>query len=77
MQLLSQVFSVKMLYRQLITTTLSIYKNFSLGRVRQLQPRRRSGGHPSRSVPSHLQVRCGAVRPLGTECLGRCTQGQR
>ena len=31
MQLLSQVFSVKMLYRQLITTTLSIYKNFSLG----------------------------------------------
>lgn len=30
MQLLSQVFSVKMLYRQLITTTLSIYKNFSL-----------------------------------------------
>ena len=33
MQLLSQVFSVKMFYRQLITTTLSIYKNFSLGRV--------------------------------------------
>ena len=33
MQLLSQVFSVKMLYRQLITTTLSIYKNFSLGRL--------------------------------------------
>ena len=33
MQLLSQVFSVKMLYRQLITTTLSIYKNFSLGTV--------------------------------------------
>ena len=33
MQLLSQVFSVKMLYRQLITTTLSIYKNFSLGLV--------------------------------------------
>ena len=31
MQLLSQVFSVKMLYRQLITTTLSIYKSFSLG----------------------------------------------
>ena len=31
MQLLSQVFSVKMFYRQLITTTLSIYKNFSLG----------------------------------------------
>ena len=31
MQLLSQVFSVKMLYRQLITITLSIYKNFSLG----------------------------------------------
>lgn len=30
MQLLSQVFSVKMFYRQLITTTLSIYKNFSL-----------------------------------------------
>lgn len=30
MQLLSQVFSVKMLYRQLITTTLSIYKKFSL-----------------------------------------------
>ena len=33
MQLLSQVFSIKMLYRQLITITLSIYKNFSLGRV--------------------------------------------
>ena len=33
MQLLSQVFSVEMLYRQLITTTLSIYKNFSLGRL--------------------------------------------
>ena len=33
MQLLSQVFSVKMLYRQLITTTLSIYKNFSLGNI--------------------------------------------
>ena len=31
MQLLSQVFSIKMLYRQLITITLSIYKNFSLG----------------------------------------------
>ena len=30
MQLLSQVFSIKMLYRQLITTILSIYKNFSL-----------------------------------------------
>ena len=29
MQLLSQVFSIKMLYRQLITITLSIYKNFS------------------------------------------------
>ena len=33
MQLLSQVFSIKMLYRQLITITLSIYKNFSLGFV--------------------------------------------
>ena len=33
MQLLSQVFSIKMLYRQLITITLSIYKNFSLGRL--------------------------------------------
>ena len=31
MQLLSQVFPIKMLYRQLITITLSIYKNFSLG----------------------------------------------
>ena len=30
MQLLSQVFPIKMLYRQLITVTLSIYKNFSL-----------------------------------------------
>lgn len=30
MQLLSQVFSIKMLYRQPITITLSIYKNFSL-----------------------------------------------
>ena len=30
MQLLSQVFSVKMVYSQLITITLSIYKNFSL-----------------------------------------------
>lgn len=30
MQLLSQVFSIKMRYRQLITITLSIYKNFSL-----------------------------------------------
>ena len=33
MQLLSQVFSVKMVYSQLITITLSIYKNFSLGFV--------------------------------------------
>lgn len=33
MQLLSQVFSVKMVYRQLITITFSIYKNFSLGLV--------------------------------------------
>ena len=33
MQLLSQVFSVKMAYGQLITITLSIYKNFSLGRL--------------------------------------------
>lgn len=32
MQLLSQVFSIKMRYRQLITITLSIYKNFSLGK---------------------------------------------
>ena len=31
MQLLSQVFSVKMAYGQLITIILSIYKNFSLG----------------------------------------------
>ena len=31
MQLLSQVFSVKMAYGQIITITLSIYKNFSLG----------------------------------------------
>ena len=30
MQLLSIVFSVKMVYRQLITIILSIYKNFSL-----------------------------------------------
>lgn len=35
MQLLSQVLSVKMLYRQLITTTLSIYKNFSLMGIMQ------------------------------------------
>ena len=35
MQLLSKVFSVKMVYRQLITIILSIYKNFSL----------RAGGH--------------------------------
>lgn len=33
MQLLSKVFSVKMVYRQLITIILSIYKNFSLKRV--------------------------------------------
>ena len=33
MQLLSQVFSVKMAYGQLITIILSIYKNFSLGRL--------------------------------------------
>ena len=33
MQLLSKVFSVKMVYRQLITIILSIYKNFSLGRL--------------------------------------------
>ena len=33
MQLLSQVFSVKMAYGQLITIILSIYKNFSLGLV--------------------------------------------
>ena len=31
MQLLSKVFSVKMVYRQIITIILSIYKNFSLG----------------------------------------------
>lgn len=30
MQLLSKAFSVKMVYRQLITIILSIYKNFSL-----------------------------------------------
>ena len=30
MQLLSKVFPVKMVYRQLITIILSIYKNFSL-----------------------------------------------
>lgn len=30
MQLLSKVFSIKMVYRQLITIILSIYKNFSL-----------------------------------------------
>ena len=30
MQLLSKVFSVKMVYRQLITIILSIYKSFSL-----------------------------------------------
>ena len=35
MQLLSQVFSVKMAYGQLITITLSIYQNFSLGRLWQ------------------------------------------
>ena len=33
MQLLSKVFSVKMVYRQLITIILSIYKNFSLQSV--------------------------------------------
>lgn len=33
MQLLSKVFSVKMVYRQLITIILSIYKNFSLRRL--------------------------------------------
>lgn len=37
MQLLSQVFSIKMLYRQLITITLSIYKNFSLGEENKLR----------------------------------------
>ena len=31
MQLLSKVFSVKMVYRQLITIILSIIQNFSLG----------------------------------------------
>ena len=40
MQLLSQVFSIKMLYRQLITITLSIYKNFSLGVVFIMQFKR-------------------------------------
>lgn len=40
MQLLSQVFSIKMLYRQLITTILSIYKNFSLGEVVILRRRK-------------------------------------
>ena len=33
MQLLSKAFSVKMVYRQLITIILSIYKNFSLNRL--------------------------------------------
>ena len=33
MQLLSKAFSVKMVYRQLITIILSIYKNFSLRRL--------------------------------------------
>ena len=35
MQLLSQVFSIKMAYGQLITIILSIYKNFSLGFLRK------------------------------------------
>ena len=36
-----------------------------------------SGGDPSRSVPPHLQIRHGAVHPLGAERLGHCAQGQR
>ena len=43
----------------------------------QLQPRRGLGGHPSHSVPPHLQIRHGAVHPLGAERLGHCAQGQR
>ena len=48
MQLLSQVFSVKMAYGQLITITLSIYKNFSLGRLwKALHNKPGEGAQPS------------------------------
>ena len=48
----------------------------SAGRLHQSQPWSGPGGDPSRSVPPHLQVWCGAVHPLGAECLGYRTQGQ-
>ena len=35
------------------------------------------GGDPSRSVPPHLQVWCGAVCAVCSECLGYRTQRQR
>ena len=47
------------------------------GRLHQLQPWSKPGGDPSRSVPPHLQIRHGAVHPLGAERLGHCAQGQR
>ena len=49
----------------------------SARRLHRLQPRCRAGGDPSRSVPPHLQVWCGAVCTVCAECLGHCAQGQR
>lgn len=36
-----------------------------------------SGGHSPRPVPPHLQVWCGAVCAVCSECLGHYAQGQR
>ena len=56
MQLLSKVFSVKMVYRQLITIILSIYKNFSLHRLCKALHNRLSdlAGHAATSANSAL-----------------------
>ena len=48
----------------------------SARRLHRLQPRRGAGGHSSRSVPPYLQVWCGAVCAVCSECLGHRTQGQ-
>ena len=53
------------------------YAGASAARLHRLQPRRGAGGHPPCPVPPHLQIRHGAVHPLGAERLGHRAQGQR
>ena len=40
-----------------------------------MQPWSGPGGHPPRSVPPHLQVWCGAVCAVCSECLGIAPKG--